>query len=240
MRSKIIYVSIFAIAMAFLETSVVIYLRELMYPEGFNFPLAPISPDLALTEILREAATLVMLVMVGVFIARSFAEGFAWFLYSFAIWDIFYYIFLKLLINWPESLMTWDILFLIPATWTGPVLSPVLVSLMMILLAVIIISYSYKGVKVKIRPIEWLGLIAGSIVLIVAFLWDYSIFILKEYSISEIFTMPDKTGLFDYAIGYIPVQFPWILFLGGGLFILVVIFLIWKRFRKEQSGTTVS
>ncbi|MGC9344983.1 MAG: hypothetical protein ACP5E3_19925 [Bacteroidales bacterium] len=234
MKSKFIYVSIFAVAMAFFESSVVIYLRELMYPEGFDFPLAPISPDLALTEILREAATLIMLVMIGVLAAKTIAEGFAWFLYSFAIWDIFYYVFLKLLIGWPESFLTWDILFLIPVTWTGPVLTPVLVSLLMILLAIILIFYSTKNVQVKIKPLEWTGLIGGSLILILSFTWDYSTFILKEYSLSEIFTVPDKTSLYDYAIGYIPVKFPWSIYFTGIIIILAVILLMWKRYRKEQ------
>jgi hypothetical protein len=236
MKSKFIYVSIFAIAMAFLETSVVIYLRELMYPVGFDFPLAPISPELAITEILREAATLIMLVMIGVLAAKSFAEGFAWFLYSFAIWDIFYYVFLKLLINWPESIMTWDILFLIPATWTGPVLTPLLVSLMMIFLAVILIKYTHKKQKVVIKVREWLGLIAGSIILVLSFILDYSTFILQKYSVKEIFSLPDKSGLYEYAIGYVPAKFPWVLFISGYLFIFSMIILMWKRFHREQSG----
>ncbi|MBE0653305.1 MAG: hypothetical protein IH594_05880, partial [Bacteroidales bacterium] len=112
MKRKILYVSLFAIAIAFLETAVVIYLRELMYPEGFRFPLAPISPDLALTEILREASTLIILVMIGALAGKKLVDGFAWFLYTFALWDLFYYVFLKVMIGWPESIMTWDVLFL--------------------------------------------------------------------------------------------------------------------------------
>lgn len=236
LRKKLLYVTIFAIAMAFFESAVVIYLRELMYPGGFQFPLAPISPHLALTEILRETSTLVMLVMIGVLAARSLAEGFAWFLYTFAVWDIFFYIFLKLVIGWPESIMTWDILFLIPTTWTGPVLSPVLVSLLMILLSMIILIYSSKRIQVKIRPLEWTGLILGSLVLILAFTWDYSRFILDQYRLSEIFTLPDKTVLYDYAIKYVPVKFPWGIFIPGYLLIFTVIIFISRRFRREHTG----
>ena len=121
--------------MGFLEAAVVVYLREILYPGGFSFPLSPVPASLALTEIFREVATLVMLVSIGILAGRKFSTGFAWFIYSFAIWDIFYYIFLKAVLGWPESLMTWDVLFLIPTTWTGPVLTPVLVSLTMILFA---------------------------------------------------------------------------------------------------------
>jgi hypothetical protein len=149
------------------------------------------------------------------------------------VWDIFYYVFLKLLIGWPESILTWDILFLIPVTWTGPVLTPVLVSLLMILLATILIVYSTKDVRVKIKTLEWTGLITGSLILILSFTWDYSKFILNEYSLGEIFTLPDKTSLYDYALGYIPVKFPWSIYFTGIIIILAVILLMWKRFRKE-------
>ena len=145
LRSKIIVISIFAIAMGFLETAVVIYMRDLLYPDGFSFPLVPIPADLALTEILREAATLIMLLTIAILNAKTFSERFAWFIYAFAIWDIFYYIFLKIMILWPESLMTWDILFLIPTTWTGPVISPVIVSFSMIL------RYSFLSFEVFTR-----------------------------------------------------------------------------------------
>jgi hypothetical protein len=108
----LIIVTSFFIALGYIESAVVIYMREILYPAGFQFPLAPIKIDLAITEIIREAATLVILVCIGFITGRTFSEGFAWFLYSFAIWDLFYYVFLKLLIGWPESLLTFDILFI--------------------------------------------------------------------------------------------------------------------------------
>ncbi len=234
MGMKYVYVTVFAIAMAFLETSVVIYLRELMYPEGFSFPLAPIDPGIALTEILREAATLIMLVMIGVLAGKRFIDGFAWFLYSFAIWDIFYYIFLKVMIDWPESFLTWDILFLIPATWTGPVLTPILVSLVMILLASIIIYFTEKGIMIRITAMEWTGLILGSIVLITGFIWDYSKFILQEFTPREILSLPDKKPFYDFSIEYIPYRFPWIIFFTGMLIILLSVMSMFTRWKKER------
>ncbi|MFW5819745.1 MAG: hypothetical protein ACOCWA_00535 [Bacteroidota bacterium] len=234
MGKKYFYVSVFAIAMAFLETSVVIYLRELMYPEGFIFPLVPIDPDIALTEILREAATLVMLVMIGVLAGNRFADRFAWFLYSFALWDIFYYVFLKLMIDWPESLLTWDILFLIPATWTGPVLTPILVSLVMILLASMINYFTEKGIRVHLTLIEWTGLILGSIILITGFIWDYSKFILQEFTLREIFSLPDKKPFYDFSIQYIPQRFSWLIFFTGMLIILLSMLSMYTRWKKEK------
>jgi hypothetical protein len=227
--------SIFAIAMAFLETSVVIYLRELMYPDGFSFPLVPIDPTIALTEILRELATIIMLVSIGWISGRNFMERFAWFLYCFAIWDIFYYVFLKLLIDWPVSFFTWDILFLIPATWTGPVISPIIVSLSMILLAFVILKSSYNNHPVKLRLTEWLGLIAGSLILIIAFVYDYAVFMLKEYTFSEIFILPDKSSLYNMAVQYIPKRFNWGIFISGQSLILIIIALLNIRIKKNKS-----
>lgn len=226
---KAIYITLFAIAMAFLETAVVIYLRALMYPEGFAFPLEPIPPELALTEVLREAATLIMLAIIGCIAGKYFTERFAWFIYTFAVWDIFYYVFLKLMIGWPESLLTWDILFLIPTIWTGPVIAPVLVSLQMISLALVILYFSGMGNIVKIKPLEWAGLIAGSIILILGFIWDYSVFMLKHFSFIEIIIFPDMKALFETSVKYIPDRFNWLLFLcGSGLIVLVIIVVYYR------------
>ncbi len=102
LRKLLIIVTAFAIAMGFLESAVVVYMREILYPGGFEFPLSPIPVRLAVAELLREVATLVMLVSIGILAGRRFSTGFAWFIYTFAIWDIFYYVFLWLLLGWPQ------------------------------------------------------------------------------------------------------------------------------------------
>ena len=127
----IFYVILFAVAMGFLESAVVIYLRTIYYPEGFAFPIKLSGQTIALTEVLREAATLVMLFTVSLIADKKGINRFAYFLLAFAVWDIFYYIFLKLLIHWPASFFTWDILFLIPFIWVGPVLAPIINSITM-------------------------------------------------------------------------------------------------------------
>jgi hypothetical protein len=228
----LLWLTIFSIAMGYLESSVVVYLRVIMYPEGFGFPLAPFEPNLALTEIIREAATIIMLLGAGIIAGKTFSERFAWFIYCFAIWDIFYYIFLKALLNWPESLMTYDILFLIPATWVGPVITPVIVSLTMIALALIIVFRSRKK-DVKITPVEWIFFIGGSHVLILAFIWDYSKFILGRYSIGEIWRMPDTRPLYKLGLQYIPHSFNWILFWIGEILIITGIVILFMRIRKN-------
>src|SRR5271167_2605871 len=97
------WLTLFSIAMGFMETAVVIYLRKVYYPRGFQFPLVPIEPSIALTEFLREAATIIMLLGIGILTGKTRAQKFAFFIYCFAVWDIFYYVFLKIFLNWPES-----------------------------------------------------------------------------------------------------------------------------------------
>ena len=121
--------------MGYLESAVVVYLRSIYYANGFEFPMVPINKLHTITEIGREISTMIMLIGIGVFSGKDKSGKFAVFLYSFAIWDIFYYVFLKILLNWPESLFTWDILFLIPPVWTGPVIAPVISSSTMIILS---------------------------------------------------------------------------------------------------------
>jgi hypothetical protein len=218
----LIIVTAFAIAMGFLESAVVVYLREILYPGGFKFPLSTMPLSLAVTEVLREAATLVMLVTLGILAGRRFSTGFAWFIYSFAIWDIFYYVFLWLLLGWPESLMTWDVLFLIPTTWTAPVLSPVLVSLTMILLAMVILLKAERGKESRIPGRIWAGLILGSLILIFGFILDYSQHMLTYFSLGEMMQVKNPEVM-ELATAYIPRRFPWGIFAAGELVILASI-----------------
>ena len=132
-RRTLLLVCIFSIAMGFLESAVVIYLRELYYPSGFKFPLIALPANITLVEIIREASTMIMLVLIGFFAGKNTTQRFSFFLFSFAVWDIFYYLFLKVFTGWPESLFTWDLLFLIPLPWIGPVITPCILSLTMIL-----------------------------------------------------------------------------------------------------------
>jgi len=222
-------ITLFAIAMGFLEAAVVIYLRD---PEGFAFPLKTIPPDIILTEIIREAATIIMLMSIGFLLGKNLAERFAWFIYCFAVWDIFYYVFLKALIGWPESILTWDILFLIPVQWTGPVLAPLIVSLSMMALASVIICYS-KNRLIRISLREWAGLITGSILLFLSFIWDYSLFMLRYFRLSEIIFSQDKDSLVSMSLTFIPERFPWLIFLSGQILIIIVTIMILVRIRRS-------
>ena len=115
-RTTLILLGIFAIAMGFLEAIVVVYLRALYYPNGFNFPLTMFSQRLIEIEWVREIATVVMIITIAWVAGKNFLQRFSYFLYVFAVWDIFYYVALKVFLDWPASFLTWDLLFLIPVS----------------------------------------------------------------------------------------------------------------------------
>ena len=179
----LLIVSLFSTAMAFLETTVVVYLRELYYPEGFDFPLKMMDFKIGIIEFFREAATMLMILTVAMLTGKTLNQRFAAFIYIFAIWDIFYYVFLYVTLGWPSSFMTWDILFLIPTTWVGPVLAPVINSIMMIVLAWGILYAERKDLKPIINKRDWLLLIGGSLIVIVAYLEDFVDFLLNTFSL---------------------------------------------------------
>lgn len=228
-----IWLTIFSIAMGFLETSVVVYLRELYYPDGFKFPLVPVTRDIATTEFFRELATIIMLIGIGVMVGKNAIQRFVFFLYSFAIWDIFYYVFLKVLLNWPESLFTWDILFLIPVPWVGPVIAPCIISLSMIVFTFVVVYFQEKGKHVHITFMEWLLFIFGSITTVLSFMWDYIIYVSSYGADKGIWTLSSNKNMFDEVKNYVPQHFNWWLFWIGQGIICLVIWMIYKRARKS-------
>jgi hypothetical protein len=127
-------VVIFAIAMAWVESAVVFYLRSMIGRiEPYQPDPLPVIGRFASVEMPREFATLVMLFTVGWLAGRTWRARIGYAAIAFGVWDIFYYAFLKMICGWPHSLLDWDVLFLLPLPWWGPVLAPVLISLMMIL-----------------------------------------------------------------------------------------------------------
>ncbi len=228
--SKIfVLLGIFSIAMGFLEAIVVVYLRQIYYPHGFNFPLSPLSQQALSVEWLREIATIIMLVTVGMIAGKNSLQKFFYFLYSFAIWDIFYYVGLKLLINWPPSLLTWDILFLIPVGWTGPVLAPVICSLTMLFFAVSIVYLQASGYTIKIKLWEWGSILLGAIVIFSTYIWDFSSIIIHGGFLSNFLTVSNYEPLQEVIAQYRPSYYHWYLFALGEIFILATIGVIIRR-----------
>jgi len=131
-KKNLFWIFLFSVAFGFIEATVVIYLRQIYYPEGFSFPIKIISDKTIFTEYLRELATLILIFSASYVAGKTKMEKFGYFMYIFGIWDIFYYVFLYLWLKWPQNLLTWDVLFLIPCPWVSPVIVPIFISVVMI------------------------------------------------------------------------------------------------------------
>ncbi len=183
---------LFGVSFGFVEATVVVYLRAVQEPirrdalgsnlEDELFPLLTVDQlrqagpqyfHMLAAELGRELATLVMLASAGLAVARNFRQGLAGFMIAFGVWDVFYYMFLKLLVGWPASLWTWDILFLLPVPWVGPVIAPVLVAVSMILAGTLILWRESAGRPIRFRWFHWGAIFGGAAVLVVAFCWDH-------------------------------------------------------------------
>jgi hypothetical protein len=230
--NRLITVVIFAIAMAFLEAVFVVYLRRLFYPDGFSLiSTFPMDGFVYRLELLRESATIIMLACLGILAGKTKYEKVAYFLCSFAIWDIFYYVFLKIIIGWPASLLTWDALFLIPLQWIGPVLAPVLVSLTMLLLGILIIKFNSKK-KVFVEAKENVLFALGSFAILYTFLYDYSSLIITGGFFSNLFGLLSDPRFIQAVTNYSPFRYNWLLFICGEILILIGIALFYRRYRK--------
>ncbi|MBN2424440.1 MAG: hypothetical protein JXR46_05620 [Calditrichaceae bacterium] len=201
---RIIYLSLFSVAMAYLESAVVVYLRFIYYPETFDLSVFKIPPEILTIEIGREAATLVMLVALAWIAAREFKTRFAGFIFCFGVWDLFYYIWLKVFINWPEYWLEWDILFLIPTAWLAPWLVPVIISIFMIICSTLVFIFPERFEKYIFNLYEWLIVLASMLIILYTFLY--------------------QTGRFIN--GQIPETYPWLLFIIG---VLLAISLVVRR-----------
>ncbi len=135
--------------MGYLEAVVVVYIRKILILEGIvdltKMVISQVPAALIRIEISREVATIIMLVTLSLLIEKNKWMRLSVFLWTFAIWDIFYYASLKILIDWPQSLTTIDCLFLIPCPWIAPVWVPFLI-MPIFLIASIWIRRS-RGVK---------------------------------------------------------------------------------------------
>jgi hypothetical protein len=165
---RFVWVSAYAVAMAMLEAAVVVYLRGLLNITNDHVVLGPYVG----VEIAREAATMVMLAAVGWLAGRARAERWAYGLFAFGMWDIWYYIWLKALVDWPATLLDWDVLFLIPLRWWGPVLSPVLIAALICVTAVLAVSRLERGQELAVTPAR-IGLAAlGGLLALYVFMSD--------------------------------------------------------------------
>jgi len=212
MTKQLFWLMVWGVAFGYIESAVVVYLREIYYPEGFAFPLVMIQDRIMLTEVLREAATLLIILATVCLAYQRLQSRIAAFVVLFGVWDIFYYLFLKLLLDWPESLVTLDILFLIPAPWVGPIWAPVLVS----------IGFIYAGTAILMRNHQSRFLHFGrGFILLELF---SALLIIISFVIPGLSVIEQS----------LPTHFPWYLFLTG-FFIGISVFLYYfYRFKHTK------
>jgi hypothetical protein len=191
-------VIVFATAMAWVESAVVFYLRthiDRIVPYQAN-PL-PIIGGLGPVEAMRELATLIMLFTVGMLAGRTWRARWGYTFIAFGVWDIFYYVFLRVMCDWPRSVFDWDILFLIPLPWWGPVLAPVLISLLMIFWGTLASQIEKPQSSILATAGAWvLNVIGGTLVLLI-FMAD---------------TMHAAVGGVDAIRNILPTSFNWPMF----------------------------
>lgn len=165
---RFLWVSAYAIAMAFLEAVVVVYIRGLLHITNDHVSLGPYVR----MEVWREVATIVMLVAVAWMTGRGRLDRWAYGLFAFGLWDIWYYIWLRVLIGWPETLLDWDTLFLIPLRWWGPVLSPTLIAALICVTAVLAVVRMERGEQPEITPARVGGVALGGLLALYVFMAD--------------------------------------------------------------------
>ncbi len=225
---SLIALTIFGIAMGLLEAAVVVYLRQLYYPEGLTLPLKPASSTILLIESSRELATLVMLITAAIAVGENALQSFAYFLYMFGFWDIFYYIFLKVFLDWPASILTWDVLFFVPVPWVSPVLAPVICSLTMIVFGCITVLLQQKGAHIKIKGVDWALFISGAAVIFYSFIKDYVTFLLSEGLPINIWALAKDPNFQQLISQYVPTHYSWDLFFVGELLMAIGMFHVFR------------
>jgi hypothetical protein len=170
--SKIFWVSVFSIAMAYLEAAVVVYLRRVYGITDLILQVPPFDAQIAAIEVGRELATLVMLLCIGWIAGETFQSRVSFAFITFGLWDIFYYVWLRVFIGWPQSILEPDLLFLIPLPWWGPVLAPVLIALLMVIGGIFAVIKVEKNKPLHIDAWSWVCLIAGVLILLYTFMAD--------------------------------------------------------------------
>lgn len=217
----------YAAAMAWVESAVVYYLRtHIDRLEPYQPDPLPIVGGLGAVEFAREFATLVMLFTVGALAGRTWRARIGYMVVAFGVWDIFYYVFLKLMCGWPHSLLDWDILFLIPLPWWGPVLAPVLIALLMIVWGTLASQFERPGPPSLSNWRVWALNFIGVALALYVFMAD---------------ALRVSDGGVDALRKLLPAQFNWPLFLVALALMAapVVKLAVELRFQRESSFEAV-
>src|SRR5215467_14121913 len=165
-RTRWLIVMVFAIAMAWVEAAAVFYIRALVGRiEPYQPNPLPLNDALGNVELWREAATLVMIATLGLLAGRTWRRRVGYAAIAFGAWDIFYYVFLRLITGWPRTLLDWDILFLLPLPWWGPVLAPMSIALLMVIWGTLATQSSDAATDTRWAwPLRWVGIALALVV----------------------------------------------------------------------------
>ena len=226
-RRRWLVVVVFAAAMAWVEAASVFYIRALTDRiEPYQANPLPIQGVLGGVELVREAATLVMLVTLGMLAARNWVERIGYTAIAFGVWDILYYVFLRPMTGWPRSLLDWDVLFLLPLPWWGPVLAPVSIAALMILWGTLVTQSDRRALRTS-----WTWTTAGSIGLGIAL----ALYVFMADALGVV-----SEGL-DATTRVLPARFNWTLFCTAlGLMTLPVAAMGWRLVTTQvDSPSTV-
>ena len=185
LRSRLLWLTVFGVAFGWMEASVVVYLREIYYPDGFAFPTVLPTDRILLTELVRELATLAMLLGAAMVAGRTGWERFGVFSFLFGVWDLVYYAALWIVLRWPESLLTWDVLFLIPLIWAGPVLSAALIAASLTAAGLVIIRRTEAGFRPRVSRWDWAGAGVSLALLLYSFMANHRV--VRGYEVPESF-----------------------------------------------------
>jgi hypothetical protein len=216
-------VALYAAAMAWVESAVVFYIRYHINR------LVPYQPDplpivnaLGTAEIVRELATMIMLATVGWLAGRNWRTRIGFSLLAFGIWDIAYYVWLVPLTGWPQSITDWDILFLIPLPWWGPVWSPVSIAILMVLYGTIVCAFDSEERPLKPSALSCVLALIGGCVALYVFMTDSLHLVLTQHSIHGLRSM-------------LPQWFNWPLFLIGFGLLAAPIVSVWARAKARET-----
>ncbi len=158
-----------ALAFAVVEAAVVALLRAFLDPAGDRFPLVVLPAALLGIERAREVGTLLLLWTAAMLAARTAVTRFAAFLVVFGIWDLAYYAALRVLIGWPRRLDDWDLLFLVPVPWMGPVYAPCLVAVVMTLCGLAALHHAARRGTFVVRPVHVAAAALGGALVVASF-----------------------------------------------------------------------
>ena len=171
-RGKLVWVGLYAVAMAYVESAAVVYLRRVFGIVDLLRDAPPWDPAISPVELGRELATLIMLLAVGWAVGRTWQSRLGFACFAFGVWDVCYYLWLRLFIGWPDSLLAPDLLFLIPLPWWGPVIAPVLIACLSAVGGALAVFLDDQGCTVRPGPWQGTALGLGGLAVLYAFMAD--------------------------------------------------------------------